>query len=160
MPFAVFVAFVGRDENRRARLFEVLERLEQMQRAHAVDVKSFARAARRIRAPAPAPRDEKQNPACGFATALASTVGVLNVANDMTQAFGQAELGEQGRRRRCGGRLTPVTSAPRPSSHSQSHAPLKPVCPVTSTRLPVKAEPKGVMTSRFSTGPCPPPTAG
>src|SRR5262249_54301229 len=35
----------------------------------------------------------------------------------------------------------PVTSAPRASSHSHSHAPLNPVWPVTKTRRPANAPP-------------------
>src|SRR3546814_5846376 len=38
-----------------------------------------------------------------------------------------------------GGSATPVTCAPSRSSHSDSQPPLKPVWPVTSTRLPAKA---------------------
>src|SRR3546814_14532234 len=43
---------------------------------------------------------------------------------------------------------TPVTWAPIRSSHSDSQPPLKPVWPVTSTRLPAKALPKSTDSRR------------
>src|SRR3546814_14583975 len=47
-----------------------------------------------------------------------------------------------------GGSATPVTCAPSRSSHSDSQPPLKPVWPVTSTRLPAKALPKSTDSRR------------
>ena len=40
-----------------------------------------------------------------------------------------------------GASAKPVTSLPRESSQAESHPPLKPVCPVTKTRLPFQKAP-------------------
>ena len=45
MPFAVFVAFVRRDENGGARFLVTPERIQQMQRPHDIDVEGLARLA-------------------------------------------------------------------------------------------------------------------
>ena len=96
MPFAVFVAFVRRDENRRARLFEIPERLQQMQRAHGVDVKCFARA--RVGFPDQRlGRQVKNKIRFALADRLAQNVRLLNVADDMAQAAGQTEFGKKRR---------------------------------------------------------------
>ena len=60
---------------------------------------------------------------------------IANIAQIAVANFADVSLGEKiGRRRRRQAR--PVTSAPSRCSHSDSQAPLKPVWPVSRTRLP------------------------
>jgi len=64
-------------------------------------------------------------------------VRVTKVSHRVAQAVRQAQLPEQ--RRLCGGgQAETPTPGPNPISHSLSHEPLKPVCPVIRTRLPAK----------------------
>ncbi len=96
VPFAIFVAFVRCDEERRARLFYAPERFEQMQGPHRIDVERFAGAEVGL-ADQRLGGQMENKVRFAFIDCLGQNIRLLNVSDYVTEAAGQTQFGKKRR---------------------------------------------------------------